>query len=201
MAMLATVADLNAAQGTNFEEADPVAIRLLELASSLVQDEAGQTFTLVEDDTAGVIAEERGIWLPERPIVAVNSLSFYRYGLGDWTLDPASYHLAPDGWLYPISYGYFWRPGLLFTVNYDHGYAVIPDDVVAIVCNTAGRQLDNPTQTRREAIGTYSISTDAKDSLALANGDKRTLRRKYRRTVYSTPTRALDRVPNSVLPW
>jgi len=200
MAMLATVDDLNASQGTNFGGADPVAIRLLELASALVQDEAGQDFELVTNDDVGVTTEERGIWLPQRPINQINNISFYRYNLGDWTLDPTSYVLAPDGWVVPVNYGYWWRPGILFTVNYDHGYAVIPDDVIAIVCNTVGRQLDNPTQNRRIAAGTFSESTDAKDTLALATGDARRLRRKYRRRVYSTPTRVLDRVPNSVLP-
>ena len=164
MTQLASVADLNASQGTNFQETDPVAIRLLELASAEVIGYCGQVFESVTGDKVGVMMEEEGIWLPQRPVQQVTELEYWWWG-GYQPLVVGNYGMSPSGWLVPIFPGsWWWYPGTWFRATYDHGYTVIPDEIIGVTCNTAGRHYGNPTQTRREGIGTYSISFDAKNA-------------------------------------
>jgi hypothetical protein len=202
MAQLASVADLNASQGTNFQDTDPVAIRVLELASAAVIGYTGQDFEVVTGDVVGVVMEDEGIWLPQRPVKQLTDFAVWYWG-GYQPLDPTAYAMDPSGWLVPLWPGsWYWIPGTQFQATYDHGYDTIPDEIVAVTCTTAGRQIQNPTQARREGIGTYSISYDAKNPAPLTDDDKVVLDRyKHRRMSIQTHTPDFSRIDRALTRW
>lgn len=174
--MFATVDELRTyAQAPDMEDA--TATQALELATALVQAEAGRR--LLRSVTTDVLTAPRSAYLelPEKPVHAVTGLSGVTGGVTT-VLDPSL----------------FWRSGtLLFdltgwhrydsvTVTYDHGYDSIPEDVKAVVLGAASRFALNPQGIRSETIGQYTYQL-AGDTNALAEGlstYERIIVRRYR---------------------
>jgi hypothetical protein len=189
MTLLATVDDLNVLADTSFGEADTRPVRLLELASGLVQAEAQQHFALVEDEEV-VLRVEGEVYLPERPVIDVTSVILSTDGsVGSLT---AGFTFHPDGELLPglfmDSSDVFWPHQATMTVIYSHGYAVIPDDVKAVVCAIVQRWLANPGRPV-EAGFDDDVSASSGD-VAFAKVDRELIRRRYRRTIRTVPIRS-----------
>lgn len=157
MARFATVADLANYLGEAIPAADPRAEFLLDLASAAVQGYTRQTIELVNNDPIVLNGPgNRVLLLPELPVVGVSAVSVAGTALvaGDWKLTDAGILWRADGTSWGTGVG-------LVAVTYSHGYAVIPDDIRAVVLAAAGRGLSNPTGATREQIGNYSIAYPA----------------------------------------
>lgn len=136
----------------------------LRIASGEVRGYTGQLFDLVEDDE--VILNGRGtsiLLLPELPVLAVTEV-LEGYGTADAaTIDgPAEespvYEWDEDGVLERIDGGVFRRRRRWYRIVYDHGFAVVPDDVNGVVLRVAGRAFDSPEGIRQETLGRYSYT-------------------------------------------
>lgn len=136
MPPFATYSDLETrVGGTALSAADQTrATALLTEASNLVRQAAGQDIDLTTGDTYVT----RGIYneflpLPQRPVLAVSSVSYQFIG-GELTeLDPTDYYVYGNGLvrrdaassLSGRGSGWF-GPECEVTVTYDHGYAEVP---------------------------------------------------------------------------
>jgi hypothetical protein len=88
---------------------------------------AADTITL---DCAGGVR----LFLPELPVTAVISV----VEDGEVLVVDDDYKLGEHGILYRI--GDFWMKGIqIIAVTYDHGYAIIPDDVISVATRAASR--------------------------------------------------------------
>jgi hypothetical protein len=189
MARLADIADLNAALDEEFGETDEKKLRLLELASGVVQREARQSFVRKDNDSQVLWlgTGSRSIWLPERPVLAVDSVSIHEP-------NAAPYPTSVFRW-YPwgeIRYSVgFWPEAV--TVVYDHGYDVIPADVRMVTCGVVSRILDNVERNVQDAIDAFAQSHGSAEWLTAE--DKRILST-YRPKVFSVPIKTVgQRVP------
>ncbi len=172
MASLATVADLEARIGrslTTTEEARADA--LLADASALIRGYTKQDFEQVEDDVVELPVAGAFIRLPQRPVTAVSSVVALGYAPvpdltlpeGTWGWDGIDqveiYPVASDVWVsLPETLYDTGGPGT-YRITYDHGYATIPADVVAVCCRMVLAVLLAPTMTEglvQERIGQYS---------------------------------------------
>ncbi len=124
-------------------------------ASSAVRARTRQQFTV---GTSTIVRAVTGavIRLPQRPVTAVSSVI---------------------GWETRTALDYLWLPGsdsltltspldagVAVEIVYTHGYAVTPDDVVAVVCQMVGRALGTPSTesgTQQESVAGYSHTTGA----------------------------------------
>lgn len=132
MVPLATPADL-AARMTN--PPDPAHIdAALADSSATVRAFSGQMFTRMVTTTVINVMGRTAVRLAQRPVNDVievtaaptdEPVSFYWPGGDRIIVDPCQGYLA---------------------VTYDHGYDVIPDDIVAVTCNVAARALSNPPE-------------------------------------------------------
>jgi hypothetical protein len=190
VAELATLDQLAARTGSMPADAAR-AHALLTDASAVVRAYTGQYF----ERLAGVErlrARAETIHLPQRPVhdvtavvdIAGNDRPF-RWNGADTVYSNS-----------PFTYGGWWgncdqasRPEFgrpLLDVTYDHGYDIIPDDVVAVVCNMAARALGvDPTQAAvtSQTITNYSESfgpVGAAGPIGLFDAEKLVLDR-YRR--------------------
>jgi hypothetical protein len=144
------------------------AATLLVDASSRVRAHCRQSFTQVQ--TTEIIAPvDNQIILPQRPIISVDAVarvnadgkSFMPYSV--WTWDgkatlmlgpPSAIVNAPAVW---TDMDWFWR-NVSYQIQYTHGYAVIPDDVIGVVAGMVLRVLMAPGSPGviSETIGGYS---------------------------------------------
>jgi shikimate kinase len=79
-----------------------------------------------------------------------------------------------------------WRQPNTIAVTYTHGYAVIPADIVAVVCKLAQAKWSNPQGFKTAAAGAISLSLDSGVTAgALDDADKAILDsyRRRRRSV------------------
>lgn len=176
MAQFATIEDLNHLQSLSLPDADPQGIRLLEIASSLIQAEIKQTVIEVTGDEVTLSIEGKELWLPERPVTGITELSILRpyggvaevQGLGTFTFEPQGRVTNDFG-------RWNWPRGSRAMITYDHGYAdgEIPDVIIAVTCAIAGRALENPTGSKDETLGPYAttyapmLTQEDKDALAI----------------------------------
>lgn len=173
MAALAEVADLEARIGRALTAAEAArAAALLTDASALIRGYTKQQFELVEDDEIELPARGVFLTLPQRPVLAVASVvAIGGGGIPDLTLPSGSW--LWDGIetieLYPLDTAVWvslpaaWADGYTGTgtyrATYDHGYATIPDNAVAICCRMVLAALLAPTMSEglvSERIGQYS---------------------------------------------
>lgn len=129
-------------------------------------------------------AEGTGVYLTEWPIVEITEA----------VNDDAD----------PVELNWVAGPFLLcttpLTVTYTHGYLPIPDDLVAAVCQIAGRAFGtNPVDagTTSESLGSYSYGTGtaaAAGPLGMLDDERKTINR-YRR-----PSPPISMIPNRVCP-
>lgn len=128
-------ADLNTASAT----------LVLECATSVVQEAAGnQRIVQVVDDTVEMIGStDSWLWLPQRPVTAVTSVTMDGAALTDWTKHGSRGRLyRADGWQAdpspnawpgmwpqrsgpwgPFPYGYPQADPSVLVIVYTHGYA------------------------------------------------------------------------------
>lgn len=94
------------------------------------------------------------LWLPYRPIISVSAVRIAGVTVTDYTrIKRVLYRIAGFG--LP---GVF--PPQLVEVDVTHGYAAVPDDVAAVVLETAAAAYMNPDVTMQaEAIDDYQIRT------------------------------------------
>lgn len=167
---LASIADLEDRLGRELTDAEARrAPALLRDASALVRSYCRQGFDLVEDDSVTLRPIGDRLKLPQRPVVAVTSVSVVGgrddapdMALGGWLWDGLDeVQVGAVGWglaiQWDLEFYSGWEPGT-YKVVYDHGYATTPDDVVAVVCGMVNRVLTSPTMVEgltSERIGQY----------------------------------------------
>lgn len=197
---LATIAALEARLGRSLV-VGPETIQaqaFLDDASAKVSAYCRQGFALVEDDEVVLRPVGTLLRLPERPVIAVTSVTAIGCdGVADlqlagWCWDGSDL-IDLDGWSGAvINLPECWGAGDgadSYRVVYDHGYAVIPSEVVAVVCAMVLRVLSSPSPVEgmvTEKIGQYSYGlqqgTGANGlAVRMTEDDKADLAR-YRRT-------------------
>jgi hypothetical protein len=151
---LASVADLEGRLGRTFTvEESARATLLLADASAAVRAYTGQQFTAATNQTVRLKSRAGTVRLPQRPITAVDTIENVDGDALEFTWD-AGNTVSISG--YPLN---AW-----VDVTYDYGYAEIPADIVAVVCQMAGRAMGTPADEAgyaSESIGTYSYSVGA----------------------------------------
>lgn len=187
MAALATIADVEARLARDLTGAEETRMaRLLDDASAAVRGYTGQDFD-VATETVRLKARTGVLRLPQRPVTAVSAVedpddNAIDY---DWWGDDRVYvsSLSPLNW---------WElngrrtPVLYLDVTYTHGYATVPDDIVAVVCQMAMRAYGvDPVDSGKtsESIANYSYSTGgaaAAGGVGMLN-DERAVLDRYRR--------------------
>lgn len=165
MTALATVLDVEAVLQREIAADDiPRVTRLIEMASGVVRREAGgQTITAVAGDVTTLAGTyETELWLPQRPVTAVTSITVdgiatvadtYR-----WTRHGRLYRTSYDreipDWR---SWGAWGTPDAAVVVTYDHGYAEPPDDLALVVAEMVATRISNPESLRSESVEDYSV--------------------------------------------
>lgn len=159
LAPLATLDDLESRLVGGIDNPDRAEV-LLRDASAAVRAYTGQELS-AGSSTVRLRVQNGRARLPQQPVVAVsavddvdgNGLTFWWPG-GGQVIDLRGIPVAnrSEGW---------WRCATYIDVSYDHGYDEVPDDIVAVVCQIAGRALGTSaeqTGVQQERIGTYSYS-------------------------------------------
>lgn len=124
---------------------------LLVDASAKVRDFTGQTIS-ADASTSRFIPRRGRIVLPQWPVVSVD-------GAVDDLGDAVDVTWPTTGWGLEVVQAY--GPT---TITYTHGWATVPDIVVAVVCQMVGRALGMPsssTGVQSESLGEYSYSVGA----------------------------------------
>jgi len=166
---LATEADLVDRIGELTEAQTSRAGALLVDASAKVRGFCRQTFTLIEDDAVVLRPVGTLLRLPQRPVldvtavVAVGCNGLPDLPLAGWCWDGADkVDVAALNSGTFVSLPAWWddldRHAVTYRVTYDHGYAEIPEDVVAVVCAMVNRTLTAPSMVEgmvSEGIGQY----------------------------------------------
>lgn len=200
MAALASVADLEARLGRDLTAGPQLAraTALLDDASAAVRSYTAQQFTR-STTTERVTPPVRGpVVLPQQPVNDVTAVAsalgvaqMYLWDglnlyVGDY-LSGVVINLAAayyDGGRY---YDGFTRRQPI-DVTYDHGFTAIPDEIVAVVCQIAGRAMGRPLEdsgVQQESIGGYAYTTGvaaAAGGLGMLN-DERAVLDRFKRQV------------------
>jgi hypothetical protein len=105
-------------------------------AAAAIRNYTNQYLELVEDET--IMLDSRGgtrLFLPELPVTEVTEVIE-----DDETLDvDDDYKLGQWGILHRVG-GAKWDKGIqIIEVTYSHGYAILPDDIIAIATRAAAR--------------------------------------------------------------
>lgn len=186
---LATVEDLAGRLGRTLTGDESTRAELLLAdASAAVRSHTGQEISSASSTTRLQVIDGR-VRLPQRPVTDVTSVDnvdgagqvFTWYSGDVLELGGVGYALINGPWPWAGRCGKAW-----VDVTYDHGYEEIPGEIVAIVCQIAGRALgtkpDDSGYTQ-ESIGNYSYSVGgaaAAGAVGLLADEKRILDR-YRR--------------------
>ncbi len=134
----------------------------LDAVCASIRRYCSQRFDYVESDVITVSGTgKQALLLPELPVVAVNSVTINK--------DETSELAVTDYRLLDPDAGLLWRPtavwpwgGVNITVDYDHGYADIPADLIEVAVHLAHESVTAiPSQLRSETIGGYSYTRDA----------------------------------------
>lgn len=187
--LFADVDELAAYLQRSFSPAEETTAELLlEIASGTIRDYTLQTIDLVEGDELALVgANGRRLWLPERPVLDVASVTV------DGQLTPATaYRWTSEGelgllpWEWSVNTsgasGHWGGPHATVTVVYSHGYAVTPPAIKGVCLALAARGMAAPdagavTQT---SLGSFSESYSREAAMTLTAAEERKLRR-YRR--------------------
>jgi hypothetical protein len=188
MTPLATLQQLQARLTTDITDTYR-ASQLLDDASAAIRSYAGQDFT--QATTVDRFKVKRGkVKLSQRPVTAVSAVEDVNGNsvLFEW-LHGDVVKIQPN----LDSFSFVpWKEGVEYVdVTYTHGYAAVPDDIVMVVCQVAGRAYGtspDASALSSESIGSYSMSTGgaaASGAAGLLAGERAILDR-YRRHVSST---------------
>ena len=169
MTALATVADLGVRLGLDLT-ADTRAAAILTDVSAAVRGYTGRTFTKTTDQSVEVDVCCGKATLPDGPVISIDSVKVD----GDditytWTSGRTIRDLLACG---PVTVVYTW------------GYETVPDEIVGVVCQIAGRAYGtNPQQAAApsESLGGWSIGATpaaaAAGAFGLMHGERDTLDR------------------------
>jgi hypothetical protein len=182
--MFASVEDFNALYDTTYESTDARIVRLLEMASSLIQAEARQRLEHVAGDVAKLLVNDRRVLvLPERPVLDVTAVAVTPLGGIGYPVAVDMLTWTEQGELYGET-TLLWPLRSEVQVTYDHGFAVIPDDIMHACCDIVGRMLLNASPTYRPGSPTPT-ATEA--GVAVFSAESRALiRDRYRRWAGTT---------------
>lgn len=177
---LATVSDLQSRlpQTLSPEDQDRAEV-LLRDASARVRREAGGQEISARESTARLAVCCGLVTLPQYPVTAVGSVQ---------TVDGDDVDVTWDGSLLTV----YAAGGTYVDVTYTHGYDPVPDDIVALVCQIAGRALSTPPTSSgvtQETLGAYTYgigSAAASGPLGMLDEEKATAR------AYRRPTRPVS---------
>lgn len=141
MADLCVVADIENRLGRVLTDAEVMRVTaLIADASASIRNYTRQTIT--EETTTDVLRIRNGrVRLPQRPVTAVTTVVnvngdpvIYQWDGADMLAASSN---VPDSWAWVP-----WRNGINnLTVTYTHGYATVPDDIVAVCCSIVMRSL------------------------------------------------------------
>ena len=197
---LADIADLEARLGRKITNPAEItqAQAFLADASAKVSSYTRQEFALITGDEVVLRPVGTLLRLPERPVVAVTSVTAIgcdgqaEFPLAGYCWDGSDL-IDLAGWSGAvINYPDWWDDAGgsdSYRVIYDHGYAVIPVAVIAVVCGMVNRVLSSPSPVEgmvTEKIGQYSYGLQQGAganglTVRLTDDDKHALAR-YRRT-------------------
>lgn len=158
--LLATPQRLADVRQVAFDETDFAAVEALRGASALFRRLTSQQISLVEGDVQELFGSwSCDLWLPQRPVLALNSLEVRCIGESTFTTytdQSVTRRGHVTRWGYPG--GFWFGPGAVIRVDYDHGYEVIPEDVSRVVATMAARLYGtaNSGAMRSETIGSYT---------------------------------------------
>jgi hypothetical protein len=161
---LATADDLAARLNTTFTDGELAQVeRLLADASATVRTYTGQTFTLTTYTDVKLRVNGNIVRMPQRPVVSVQAVT-------DSTAVAVSYtwlgfdSLRVSSWIDRFDYEPFFNEIPYVLVDYTAGYTAIPDLVIGITCQIAGRAFGSPASDAgitQESLGAYSYSRGA----------------------------------------
>ena len=217
---LATSADVAATLGRVLTAQELVfCARLLDFGSALVRKYTRLTLTQVIGDTITIPGNwSQVLPLPQRPVTNVTSVSVNGNGwsagqqytvsrYGELLISTGAYMPDFGASLYgssqlwgpagsnhgPYTTGNNWQgPGTAITVVYDHGYAVIPDEIANVVAGMVALQIGTGVGVIRERIGFYQVEYTRSESggLALTPEDKSILNDFRKRAISSSISKA-----------
>lgn len=145
---LITVEELEAFMGRTFTDAEAAQAEVfIEMASDVIESEAGVSFSLVEDEEIRIQADGYGIVeLNAKPIqeIAVYDID---------TTDEVAY-ATWDG----LSAVYGLQPNEVVDIVYTHGYSTVPGDIKAVCYGVCSRMMYNPSGLRQETVGAISVT-------------------------------------------
>jgi hypothetical protein len=165
---LADVSDLGVRLGLDLN-LDTRAAAILRDVSARVRSLCGRDFTLVTDDEVTVDVCGGYATLPDGPVIEVDEVTVDGDSV-DFTWTSGRKINAIAG-------------GPTAVVTYTHGWAEVPDDIVAVVCQVAGRAYGTKPQDSghtTQTLGDYSVGTGsaaAQGPLSLMADEKATLAR------------------------
>lgn len=164
---------------------------LLTDASGAVRAAAnGQIISLIEDDEVALRPYCGRVFLPQVPVVDVTAIEDadgndveFIWEQGDTFVIVAGGRI--NRFDYELVIGV---PPPRLTVTYTHGYDPVPDEIIGLVCQIAGRALGTPATSAgvtQESLGAYSYSIGsvaAAGPLGLLDSE-RVIAGRYRRPV------------------
>lgn len=161
---LATISDVECRLARSLTEAESDRMEcLLRDASAAVRSYTGQQFTVTEDDQVRIKVRGGMIRLPQRPVTAVSAVASTTGTALLHTWDAGS-QIWLSTYLPSANLAPHRNAGQYADVTYSHGYATVPDDIVAVVCQMASRALGTaPDQTgvQSETVVSYSYQLGA----------------------------------------
>lgn len=145
---LITAEELEAFMGRTFTDQELAQAEVfIELASDVIESEAGVSFSLVENEEIRMQADGYGIIeLNAKPI---QSIAVYAIN----TTDEISY-ATWDG----LSAVYGLQPNEVVDIVYTHGYTTVPGDIKAVCYGVCSRMMYNPSGLRQETVGAISVT-------------------------------------------
>jgi hypothetical protein len=187
--------------------------RLLTQASDVVRRYTRQTLNFVQNEIAVLPGTwENSLAIPQRPVVAVNSVRFNgvtlpsaTYVLKDDTLFLSSGSYQPD--FGPMNWGNYglmgpagsssgpnyagpsWQgPGSKVTVDYDHGFQTIPGDITNVTAGLVAMAIASPVGVNQEHVGGYHVvySRSETGAMRLTDSDKEVLNFYRKRAISSS---------------
>lgn len=183
MTPLATIDQLQARLSVDISDVERAGV-LLEDASATVRSYCGQDFT-ASTTTARLKVKRNVVRLPQRPVTDVDEVAdtngntlTHEWVAGDRVKIQAN---LDDFSSVPWSSDISW-----VDVTYSHGYESVPDDIIAVVCQIAGRAFGTSPEAAAlssESLGSYAYSTGgaaASGAVGMLAGERAVLDR-YRR--------------------
>ena len=162
---------------------------LLDLATAAIQEHLRQDILAVTGDTFTVESPD-GPWLtlPQRPVTNVNSVAVNGNTVTDYSkIGDRLYRVY--GWRWPsvdtIPPLAIYGLKSTVTVDYDHGYATIPDIIRATCLRVAARAYSNPSGYIREQVDDYAYERPATGAGVYLDDDDRRAIKRYRRTSFA----------------